>query len=439
MEAYAMSTELLTAADRDYYYRQLLLVNAHLPKLGNRGAGPRPTYESNPLPFWTDFHGMQVGAAVLPTTNLEFSPSGWIYKFVAQDSGKPITDMDVYHLLTAFADDPDSIGRCAIPKSRRGEILFEMPAKIHHVTDEQVRGMHYHEQPFIHAEWLRRRIPSLSESLRREAREDGRNLTISLKDGMDPEKGHALMLGAILESFEACGQNVIYVPDGLRKALERTEAPVFPKSTRALWDCFFISLESPREDGIAGIYFLFDNRDLPDWVPEQMKGGGCITILGVYEPPDTRTVVLHGWDHEAKRWKHSAAQLLTNVLAYVAYSSEERRVDDSGPRERASLERQLKRVKGGQKRAKLQRRLERTSGATVVYLGGADLDDARPGPSEAAGPRREHWVRGHWRNQACGEGQKQRRLKWIRPHRRCLGAEVGAIIQKTYKLPDTVA
>jgi hypothetical protein len=170
-----------------------------------------------------------------------------------------------------------------------------------------------------------------------------------------------------------------------------------------------------------------------------MKGGGCITILGVYEPPDTRTVVLHGWDHEAKRWKHSAAQLLTNVLAYVAYSSEERRVDDSGPRERASLERQLKRVKGGQKRAKLQRRLERTSGATVVYLGGADLDDARPGPSEAAGPRREHWVRGHWRNQAFGEGQKQRRLKWIRPHRRCLGAEVGAIIQKTYKLPDTVA
>jgi hypothetical protein len=42
---------------------------------------------------------------------------------------------------------------------------------------------------------------------------------------------------------------------------------------------------------------------------------------------------------------------------------------------------------------------------------------------------RAHWVIGHWRNQACGEGRKQYREVWIAPHIRGLG-EAGAIAAK---------
>ena len=43
-----------------------------------------------------------------------------------------------------------------------------------------------------------------------------------------------------------------------------------------------------------------------------------------------------------------------------------------------------------------------------------------------ASPRKAHWVIGHWREQAHGEGWKDRRRMWIKPHIRGLG-EAGAV------------
>ena len=36
-------------------------------------------------------------------------------------------------------------------------------------------------------------------------------------------------------------------------------------------------------------------------------------------------------------------------------------------------------------------------------------------PRITPGTVKQHWRRGHWRNQPCGEGRKQRKLIWIRP------------------------
>ncbi len=41
-------------------------------------------------------------------------------------------------------------------------------------------------------------------------------------------------------------------------------------------------------------------------------------------------------------------------------------------------------------------------------------------------------VRGHWRNQACGKGRAERRKQWISPYWK--GAEVGAVVDKLYKI-----
>jgi hypothetical protein len=44
-----------------------------------------------------------------------------------------------------------------------------------------------------------------------------------------------------------------------------------------------------------------------------------------------------------------------------------------------------------------------------------------------------HHVRGHWRNQACGEGRADRRRTWIHPHRR--GAEsLGRVVERITKI-----
>lgn len=44
-----------------------------------------------------------------------------------------------------------------------------------------------------------------------------------------------------------------------------------------------------------------------------------------------------------------------------------------------------------------------------------------------------HMVRGHWRNQAVGEGRSERRLTWVRPHRR--GDEsLGVVVKRTERI-----
>ena len=436
---------------RDRYYRRLALVLAHMPKIADRGVGPLPSDDGvdvvGPYPMWYEFHGMTVCASLEPTDDPEFAPGGWEFRIIAEPgAGGYITDKMLGHLLVSFTDDPKNTGELVYPNSRTGKIRFRMPARQHTVPESAISKLRPNLKPFIHRDWLMRYIPSLARRLTTQARAAEFNPFFSGyrdKDASDIDLYRAY-LGAALVAYEDCGQNVVYVPDGLRAALERTEPPPLSTFTQLPWDSFYMCFESPTEEGYIGVYFASDERPMvePGQAPEGHVVGElarCFTLLGVFEPPNAGAMTPKMWNKELSQWGSPTSALFFNVLAYVAYSPEERRVDDSGPRERASLERQLKRVKGGQKRAKLQRRLERTSGATVVYLGGADLDDARPGPSEAAGPRREHWVRGHWRNQAFGEGQKQRRLKWIRPHRRCLGAEAGTIIQKTYKLPDTVA
>lgn len=52
--------------------------------------------------------------------------------------------------------------------------------------------------------------------------------------------------------------------------------------------------------------------------------------------------------------------------------------------------------------------------------------------------KKAHWVGGHWRNQPCGPGHKERREKWIKPHIRGLG-EAGAVVVRVAAADETVA
>ncbi len=68
-----------------------------------------------------------------------------------------------------------------------------------------------------------------------------------------------------------------------------------------------------------------------------------------------------------------------------------------------------------------------------------DLAAAVVAATDIAGARRAlaHMVRGHWRNQAAGPGRAERRLIWIRPHRRGDTA-AGVVVEKTSRLGELV-
>jgi hypothetical protein len=64
-------------------------------------------------------------------------------------------------------------------------------------------------------------------------------------------------------------------------------------------------------------------------------------------------------------------------------------------------------------RRKLASKLTR-DGYALVHLTGQEFDG--PSISRKDGAKRVHWVRGHWRNQAIGQGRLERKRIWIKPH-----------------------
>ena len=71
----------------------------------------------------------------------------------------------------------------------------------------------------------------------------------------------------------------------------------------------------------------------------------------------------------------------------------------------------------------------------VVDRSFRDLAKDLVGSRTFAGTKRalSHLVRGHWRSQAVGTGRQERRLTWVRPHRR--GDEaLGQVVARTHRL-----
>ena len=121
--------------------------------------------------------------------------------------------------------------------------------------------------------------------------------------------------------------------------------------------------------------------------------------------------------------------LAANLAAYFESCGAD--AVDTTPRDhRAAL--LAKAAKAGPKKARrLKRKAERAGGATLVYLGRSFSQ-----PHEPTGNRstaREHWVRGHWRNQPYGFGRRQVRRRWIQPHIRCRGSSAGRVEGRTYR------
>lgn len=82
----------------------------------------------------------------------------------------------------------------------------------------------------------------------------------------------------------------------------------------------------------------------------------------------------------------------------------------------------MKKAKGT-KKTKIRNMLETTSIRIVRVGAGVKLEGEGQPDSTHKGPCL-HWVRGFWRQQACGVGRAERKHKWIRPYLRGEGREV---------------
>lgn len=128
--------------------------------------------------------------------------------------------------------------------------------------------------------------------------------------------------------------------------------------------------------------------------------------------------------------------LVANVCAYMTHV--DRGETRSNEAELAEMRAAADRRRGTKKR-KLLRRLDRTPATSTVRLGGrvGSLGPAAPSGGHESGPRREHTVRAHWRDQPYGPRsvpleERPRRLVWIAAHTRCEGSAAGRVEARTY-------
>jgi len=104
-----------------------------------------------------------------------------------------------------------------------------------------------------------------------------------------------------------------------------------------------------------------------------------------------------------------ALKLVVNCLCYL--SSPSREVADRYPE--SELTRRIAEAPTPLERARARNRATR-EGYTLIHFCGDSLEHETP--SMPSGRELSaHWRRGHWRNQAFGQGRSEHKLIWIRP------------------------
>lgn len=129
-------------------------------------------------------------------------------------------------------------------------------------------------------------------------------------------------------------------------------------------------------------------------------------------------------------------RIILNAVLYLSSEQAELIPQDST---RRTLETRLNGVSSQSKRRKLLKRSRRHScldyyevGSSIgtIVIEKAIPDEHGEVASAKSKPLVRFMVRGHWRNQPCGQGSQRRKLIWIRPYYK--GADVAATINKPY-------
>ena len=207
-----------------------------------------------------------------------------------------------------------------------------------------------------------------------------------------------------LDTFHHTGENVVVLDASLQAALERTDPPeedLIP----APFHSFLLQLATP-----------VDGSKLLLAVPREM-GQSVLKLLD--------------WEHKSPDMYPTdvQARLFGNVVYYINNVDQGESFTNAAEVEK--LHARAKR-RHGKKAEKAQKRADNTPVVTTVKLGYSFKLDQGPRIHYDEAQKRQHWVRGHWRNQAHGHKRALRTMRWIQPHVRCKDSPRGKVQGKVY-------
>lgn len=254
------------------------------------------------------------------------------------------------------------------------------------------------------------------------------------------------------------GRKQYVVSSGLAQRLGATVLKGYPCDQLKLpYDSFWVDLRNWDEFGDRGklegclVHYLWDeenNNDKFQIAVASPPGSShrfprILRIdlsLGTLEEALEDGLSMHEAYAEYRDEWEAMFRYIVNVILYATMPDAEAEFDYWDPQYKKLKKRLSKLSKGSSKRSKVSSQLKSRSSAGYTRLGGSiSIDrsfdrDASGGSGGGSGRTLSvrSLVSGHWRDQACGAGRRDRKRIWIEPFWR--GPEYAPVTQKSHKL-----
>jgi hypothetical protein len=265
------------------------------------------------------------------------------------------------------------------------------------------------------------------------------------------ELEHDVASLSLIHNWQVCGKKVYEISEGLAWQLINTEVRgLRVEDVAAPHYTFMVKIPNAMKEHLAKVYHG-DDEIMLIGVQRNVKKRrtsfkwetyGCdkdiiiprMLSFSGDESWDEPLTDMMSADNDA-----SVGTFALNVCLYSTMRGAD--IIEVFPPERERLVRRISKAKGASKR-RLRKRLESTNYVSLLRLGDSvELVKNVGSPStKSHGTGRKldvrFLVRGHWRNQPCGKGRRDRKLIFIEPFWK--GPELGPIINKKHEVKGTV-
>lgn len=171
------------------------------------------------------------------------------------------------------------------------------------------------------------------------------------------------------------------------------------------------AMDETYEKKIADLQREIDHP-LPDRLQNIPDGRGGMKQMMVTSNSHLRAAVEKKMIEAFHEVGHKALRLVVNSLCYL--SSYPEQVERVWPELPKHVQAQARDKSKGNKK-KMESLLEKMGYRPLHFCGLKFVQEHAGIGGGSEESRRQHWRRGHWRNQPFGEGRQQYRLRWIQP------------------------
>jgi len=277
------------------------------------------------------------------------------------------------------------------------------------------------------------------------------------REGVFYKAIHDSMFGSMsnmmisLYKYHIHGHKAFHFSRGITELLHNTDLAGTYEFLKFPYPSFYMSFDGcpiwidvdKDHEQVSGVYVDSTREDLSVFLaiskPQNEHMGGSIWVRASIDKSMDQLSKISIKDFNFGNAPiNPAIELAVKAILYLNSDSPDVK---KGGAERREIERKLSKAKEPQKKKRLKRQLMQMSvneyidvGSSIKIKKGKEAETSTEGFDGGYHFKYRFWVRGQFRNQACGAGRSQRKLIWIQPHMK--GPDQAEVLHKKYQVED---